>query len=221
MRSPASRRPAPLLLSCVLLLWTLLGSSAIRAQKLAPNPYDNFAMGLCLGGAASQVDGDGHGGYRRFSPTGGLWVRLKLPKHWSASLKFRYMWKGSYATSGKGEHQHLDYSLSLHYLELPLLAEYTFKRRWRLGLGLSAAYLMYAKERNAYGDFLLEGDRKPSAFELAGQASAAYLINAHWAVEAGFSYSALPFRGRLNDVTSPVHSGQYNRVITLSVAYRF
>ncbi len=205
--------------ACLLVLLIVLLGKASFAQKVADSPYNNFSMGVNLGGAASQVDGDGCGGYRRFSPTGGIWVRLQLPKDWSASLQFRYMWKGSYATTGKGENQHLQYSLSLHYLELPLLAEYSFLRHWRVGLGLSAAYLMASQEKNAYGEIPLEGVRKPSPFELAAHATGAYVFNARWAVQAGFSYSALPFRGKMNDVTSPVRSGQYNRAITLMVSY--
>ena len=63
----------------------------------------NFDAGFIGGLVATQVDGDGYGGYDKAGPIVGLWVGHRISHSYYSRVEFRYIQKGSYAkTSDDG-----------------------------------------------------------------------------------------------------------------------
>ena len=79
----------------------------------------NFNAGLTLGIAATQVDGDGYGGFDKAGPIGGIWVSRNFHRNWFGRMELRYTQKGSYAKTSTETSSF--YRMRLHYFEVPLL----------------------------------------------------------------------------------------------------
>jgi hypothetical protein len=129
----------------LLLLFLSLWISGLQAQ--------NFRSGLRLGLNASQVDGDHMGGYRKAGPVAGLYVNYPFSKKWAGQFEMLYSQKGSKrqfsVTTGGGPG---DWNkLTLHYVEVPVLVEYTMNKKLKVQAGLGAAYLFGAQLEDLLG----------------------------------------------------------------------
>ncbi len=202
-------RPCSFLLPLLLLFL----APSLWAQDYA------FQGGLVVGGVGAQVDGDRHSGYHRFAGLGGFWVARPFGTKLRLRFEFRYIGKGSLANEGQGAARRQIYSLSLHYLELPVVLEYRVWQRWYVGLGLGGGYLLSASESNQYGNLLVGGRKSFNSYEWAGHARVSYRFNDHLTGTMGAAYSLLPIRGRI-DIASIVRA-QYNNLVTLSLDYTF
>lgn len=196
-----------------LLLWTTL-----QAQPLN-NPRRAFNGGLVVGAVASQVDGDHHNGYHRFSPMGGFWVSRLFTDSYGLRFEFRYIGKGSLKNEGIGAERRKIYGLALHYIELPVLVEYHFLGRWTAGLGASGGYLLAAKEENQFGNLLVNGRKKFRPYEVAAHARIAFSFTARCTITLGASYSIVPIRGKIEGWDA--RNGQFNNLLTFGLDYTF
>ena len=96
-----------------------------------------FNAGILAGVDASQVDGDTYDGYHKFGYLGGGFVSLRISLHSSFQMELEYIQKGSRRndTSVNGGDTYL---LRLHYMEVPFLYQYTFKKRFYFEAGPAA-----------------------------------------------------------------------------------
>lgn len=177
----------------------------------------HFSAGFVGGLAATQVDGDGYGGYDKAGPIGGVWVgtRINTTLYWRFELK--YIQKGSFAkTSEDGDW----FRMRLHYFELPILIGYRFGNSFNAIGGISGGYLAKATEKNRYSEIPEELTKLFHSIEVAGKAGIEYNQSEHWAFSVIFSYSIFPIR--TFDVTIPASwkKGQYNQVLELVVRYK-
>ncbi len=202
-----------------ILVLILLLCNTLLAQQRINSPASHFQGGIMVGGVASQVDGDDYDGYHRFAPIGGFWVKYNFKKKHALRLEFRYIGKGSLQNEGTGVERRQVYSISLHYLELPLLYEYYLFYKFTMAFGVSAGYLLTARESNRYGN-LLSGRRKTFLpYELAAHARGTWQFNKHFDLTLGYSYSILPVRGVMAGWYG--RNGQYNNIISLAANYTF
>lgn len=178
-----------------------------------------FGGGLLGGLSATQVDGDGCGGYKNLGGVGGIWVQRQLADSWGLRVEIKYVGKGSRSTiKDEAGGRITNYAFTLHYLELPIFAQWLFTDRFSLDLGLGAGYLLAWQERNAYGS--LKGIRTdPKRYEITAQAGLEWRFHKHFGVRLGFSYSILPIRGKPDGVVSRIRRGQYNNALTLVLQY--
>jgi hypothetical protein len=98
-----------------LLLGALLGWAALLAQ--------NFSGGLAIGFSATQVDGDGTGGFRKAGPSAGGFLQYRLDERWALQGELLYEQLGSATPQVV--------LLRAHYASLPLL----LSRRFQLQQG--------------------------------------------------------------------------------------
>lgn len=73
----------------------------------------------------SQVDGDTWKGYHKVGYLAGAFVRLELSPRSSFQLEMEYIQKGSRHNVDSANYYDQSYLLRLHYLELPLLYQYS------------------------------------------------------------------------------------------------
>ena len=179
-------------------------------QRMAEGEGDKwhrFGGGVSLGVAASQVDGDGNAGYHKPSPTFGIWVDRQMTARLFLRMDLRYMGKGSWHNSKINGGSQRDYTISLHYLELPLTAEYYVIPRLSIAAGVGFGYLMGASESNRYGELPLNSARQFRR------------ISPHFTARGGGTYSILPIRGQLADPLGYIRHGQYNNLLYLVIEY--
>jgi len=195
------------------LLLLVMASSPLQAQR--------FNAGLMLGGVTSQVDGDTYDGYHKWGYLGGGYVFLQISPHSSFQMELEYIQKGSRrvdtTTSGGNE-----YLLRLHYIEVPFLYQYTFKKRFYFEAGPAADISIGSLE-------LINGLEPGSTVPLRPVTFSgifgfgAYLTN-HLRINVRSNYS-------LNSIRSKnsyggyrrilFETGQYNNVLSLSLLWDF
>jgi hypothetical protein len=195
------------------LLFLMMTANPAQAQR--------FNAGLMLGGVASQVDGDTYEGYHKFGYLGGGYVFLRLSPHSSFQLELEYIQKGSKRndTSVSGG---TEYLLRLHYIEIPLLYQYTFKKRFYFEAGPAADITVGSVE-------LINGSVPPStaplrAVTLTGIFGFGAYLTKHLKLNARLNYSLMSIRSE-NDYPGFRHilfeTGQYNNVLSLSLLWDF
>jgi hypothetical protein len=195
------------------LLLLVMTSSPLHAQR--------FNAGLMLGGVTSQVDGDTYDGYHKWGYLGGAFVSLQISPHSSFQMELEYIQKGSRRvdTTTSGGTQYL---LRLHYIEVPFLYQYTFKKRFYFEAGPAADVTIGSLE-------LINGLVPPSTVPLRPVTLTgifgfgAYLTN-HLRINLRSNYSLNSIRSK--NIYSGYRRmvfeiGQYNNVLSLSLLWDF
>lgn len=178
-----------------------------------------FDAGFVCGLAATQVDGDGNGGYNKAGPIAGIWVGRSLSPALYARMELRYIQKGSYAKNVEDGVSTSFYRMRLNYFEIPLILGYRLKNGFNPLVGLSGGYLITAKEMNQYGSFPPEEIQKFHKVEFAGLFGLEYNRSEHWSFYGIFTYSLIPIRPHKDNLTYRWDHGQYNRVLELVARY--
>ncbi len=175
-----------------------------------------FNAGFLAGLAATQVDGDGHGGYNKAGPIAGIWVGTRLGSTMFLRSEFRFIQKGSFAKSADGTEY---YRLKLNYFEMPFLLGYRFNNGFNGLIGLSAGYLAKAKEMNELGDYPQDEIDEFKKMEYSALVGLEYNFSEKWKFGALFCYSILPVRPHEGNVVWRLNRGQYNQVLEFVIRY--
>ncbi|MGE5425319.1 MAG: porin family protein [Syntrophothermus sp.] len=181
----------------------------------------NFNGGLILGFNMSQLDGDNHGGYTKLNLQGGAFVSLQVSEHSSFQMEMEYIGKGSHVPVDSSGNEYL---YRFHYLEIPLLYQYTFARRFQIEAGPAADVLLGSYEET-------NGIESPSVVPLrpvtlSGIAGFSGYITPHLKGNIRFNYSLLSIRKPVDTPPSSYRyilfeKGQYNNVIEFSLLWYF
>lgn len=206
----------------------LLGIVSLLAIK--PTIAQTFKGGITGGALITQYNGDNRGGYNKINPKAGVFVTREMSDTWNYQLELLFVQKGSQYSGDKNQAY---YNLRLRYLELPISLQYhlkgihipgfidfDFKKQVYPEIGVSAAYLLQAREDDNGGGLAEPTDPfKPYDFSL--HAGINYHFNEHWAFLFRYSYSFIPVREHPGGQTYLLDRGQYNNVLHFSFAYRF
>jgi hypothetical protein len=196
-----------------LILFLFICPVLISAQR--------FNGGVLIGGVTSQVDGDDNAGFHKFGYLGGGLVSLRLSPHSSMQMELEYIQKGSRGSDTINFH---DFLMRFHYLEVPLLYQYTFARRFSLEAGPAMDVLLGSQEES---DGLETQSTIPLRnVTLAGIFGVSGFITQHMKVNFRFNYSLLSIREK-SDTYPPSYryilwqKGQFNNVLSLSLMWYF
>jgi hypothetical protein len=200
----------------------LIFSSTLIAQR--------FNGGLLAGGNVSQLDGDNYGGYHKFGYQAGAFVSLRVSPHSSFQMEMEYIQKGSRINADTLTNLGDTYLFRFHYLEIPLLYQYSVtNKKWlSFEAGPAMDVLLGSLEES-------NGQEKPSVIPLrtvtlAGIFGVSAFLTDHLKVNFRFNYSLLSIRE--TKLTYPAtyppsyrhilfEKGQYNNVMTLSLFWYF
>lgn len=184
-----------------------------------------FDGGILAGGLISQVDGDNWSGFSKAGWQAGGFVSLELSPHSSFQMEMEYIQKGSRKLSYYEQGADHSYLLRLHYLEIPVLFQFTFAKRIQVEAGPAADVLLGFQEQ-------VDGSEVPEEYPvrqvaLAGILGASGYITKHLKVTFRFNYSLLSLRKPQSESWPPVwrkiffETGQYNNVLSLFLSYSY
>lgn len=181
----------------------------------------NFNGGVLLGADVSQLDGDNYGGYNKIGLLGGGFVSLDVSDHSSFQLEMEYIQKGSRIDSGANT-----FLFRFHYLEIPLLYQYSIGKRFSLEAGPAADVLLGSREESDGGEPPIRIPLRK--ITLAGIYGGSYFLTPHLKVNIRVNYSLLSIRETGSKYTYPpgyrkifFEKGQYNNVLSLSLLWYF
>jgi hypothetical protein len=198
----------------LLLLPALLWINSMSAQQ-------TFRSGLRLGLNAAQVDGDNMGGYRKAGPVAGLYVSYPFSEKWAGQFEMLYSQKGSkrqFSDMGGGPG---DWNmLRLHYIEVPVMMEYTFNEKVRVQGGLGAAYLFGAQLEDLLG---LEADADFfDRYEFSATLGGTYALGERLSLFARHTNSIFSIWKKDQPVLGNYRRfGFYSRVASFGIYYHF
>lgn len=179
----------------------------------------SFDAGIMGGVAASQVDGDGYGGFNKAGAIAGIWVNRDLNTRWSSRLELRFIQKGSHERDK--ELSTTIYRLRLNYFELPLTFGYSFREKFNLRAGLSAGYLGSAKEADSSGPIPDSEIVELRKFEISGILGLDYQVTEHLEFDVRITYSAIPICPNQPSIEHWRNFGPFNRVLEFCIFYQF
>lgn len=181
-----------------------------------------FNGGILAGISASQVDGDSYAGYDKVGLQGGVFVSTSFTDIFGAQMEIKYTAKGARKEADNVE----IYKLSLNYIDIPLLATFTFKEKFIAEAGLVPGYLFSSKGDLLTGPGITTGFKK---FDLSWLIGFRYRFSDHLSFGARSSYSLASIREYNN--TSSNYSfignlfgystGDYNNYLTFGAYYHF
>jgi hypothetical protein len=179
-----------------------------------PVSAQKFNAGIIAGISATQVSGDNLAGFDKAGlGTGGM-VSLGISDKISAQFELLYIQKGSKTKSNDS----LFYRLNLHYLEVPLLLRYHY-RKFIFEAGPSVGVLTGSSEEDLYGE--IKGQKGFNTLELSGNVGVNYPFSPHFIFNWRISGSLLPVREHSSGETFRLNQGQYNTVLFFSFRYYF
>ncbi|HTX87954.1 MAG TPA: porin family protein [Bacteroidales bacterium] len=202
--------------------WLLLILLWVAGEAVA----QRFNGGVLLGGNVSQVDGDTWQGYHKFGFQAGGLVALRISPHSSFQMELEYFQKGSRqngdSTGGNTSSSQIStYLLRLHYIEIPVLYQYTFAKRFFAEVGAAAVINVGSKE-------LVNGFPDPDPVPLRAVTAAGILgiggyITRHLKADFRFNYSLMSIRNGTEAAYRKIlfEVGQYNNVLALTLYWDF
>jgi len=179
-----------------------------------------FNAGIMIGGDASQVDGDTYDGYHKYGYLGGAYVTLQVSEHSSFQMELEYIQKGSRRadTNVSGGNEYL---LRIHYIEIPFLYQYTFKKRFYFEAGPAADVTVGSLEE-------FNGSIPPSTVPLrpvtlTGIFGFGASVTKHLRLNLRYNYSLMSIRnGTANGYRKIFFEvGQYNNLFSFGVLWDF
>jgi hypothetical protein len=182
------------------------------------NSFSQHFEGGILGGlTASQIDGDSYRGYNKVGLQAGAWVQRLFTYTLAGQLELRYVQKGSLKTNKPGDPTY--YRASLHYIDIPIMAQYIYNDKVIFELGIGPEFLLSAKEQDGNGDL---PDREPHFhnFTMSAIAGIGYTFWDMLTFTARFNYSIIPIRDHPSGQTYLLNQGQYSNVLSFAIYYK-
>lgn len=175
-----------------------------------------FNGGLTGGLVASQLDGDHYKGYNRAGFLIGGYVNREFAEKLFFQMELRYLQKGSKKADTKtGEY----YKSDLHYMELPITIRYFYYKKLDFEAGVGIAYLIKAME-DKDGTELVAAEPDFNKFDFSAILGINYAFSEKMIIGAHINYSIIPVRPYSQTYSSIMDAGQFNNLVTFSVAYK-
>jgi hypothetical protein len=178
-----------------------------------------FEGGFFGGVSASQIDGDNFAGYNKGGFTAGAYITREITRNINWKTEIRYIMKGSYQKYT--EENPVYYKTTLHYAEIPILAQYFFKGKTFFEFGLVPEILLSSKEEDEGGIIPSDQTLPFHRFSLEATAGLGYFLTKNIAAGFRFNYSILTCRDHASGQTYYGNRGQYNNVLSFSIYYHF
>ena len=188
---------------------------------------NTFLLGARGGISATQVAGDGWGGFDKL----GFFAGLSTEYAWTEKAGFetgiQFIMKGSRKNARPDDGDFLSYKLNLNYVEVPLLYKY-YQDRLHFDLGLGAAFLLSSEEIDQDGIELQTEDTFNAIILNFQMGMNVEMADNHFAT-IRFTNSLTPARSSgVTFVDNTVNfwrrifsNGQYNTVLEFGYKYRF
>ncbi|MBO4328349.1 MAG: PorT family protein [Bacteroidales bacterium] len=199
----------------------------LLALAAKPGQAQSFDGGLTAGVVASQIDGDGYGGFHQLGWTGGFFVRIPSDGPGSWQMELRYTLLGAHSDVKEVDNGMLPMDVRLHYTELPILYRYDLSKCSLNGTpldfitleaGLSAVFLISGRQSTDFED---PDDERPwLPISALGHLGVQIDLDKHWGVNLRYLHSVTPCRWNLNS-PSLFYGHQYNVALTASLSYTF
>ena len=184
----------------------------------------SFDGGLTGGVVASQINGDGYGGYHQIGWTAGIFGRIPTNGPTSWQLEMKYSLFGAHSDSKEIDAGLLPMNIRLHYIEMPIMFRYNLGRLRINGRPLD----FITAEIGLSGDFLIKGSQSAgnesgfdnpawAFFSVTGNIGLQFDINDRLGINIRSMNSLIPCRWKPNVGSYFLH--YFNIALQATVVY--
>lgn len=200
----------------LLILLSLVVSIPTQAQRKS---YDRkFDYSLMAGLNMSQIDGDNSGKYSKMGFHGAVNTSFPLgdSEAWRFLVEIGFTQKGSYSSN-------IDRTIALSYVEVPLMINYNMADdRFRIGAGVAPAILAKSHVDDSGVEIPSQSAnyRRLDAIPLC--VDLRFMVTGGFAIEARYYNSMLTCAKESGSGTYRIfrsNKGQFNRLVTIGIAY--
>lgn len=180
----------------------------------------SFDGGLTGGVVASQINGDGYGGFHQIGWTAGIFGRIPTNGRSSWQLEMKYSLFGAHSDIKETP----EMNIRLHYIEMPIMYRYNLG-----GININGSHLDFiTAEIGLSGDFLIKNSQEagndggfdnPSwaFFSVTGNIGLQFDINDRWGINIRSMNSLIPCRWKPNVGSYFLH--YFNIALQATVVY--
>jgi hypothetical protein len=181
-----------------------------------------FEGGLLGGYNASQIDGDIYRGYNKPGVVAGAFVQTDIAPAIFVGMEIKYAQKGSRNRIDPKDPEPKKYIMRLGYAEVPVFIGFRANDRSSIVGGISAGYLIHAKEYNENGAFVKEDQHPFKSFDIEPFLGFQFDLLDNLKLDLRFAYSIIPIRGQPGENATTIYwlNNQFNNVISLAIYYR-
>lgn len=197
-----------------LLSFFLLNNSAVFAQ-------DGFKAGASFGVIASQVAGDGYGGFDKAGLFGGLFVNTYTSEKVSWQMEINYAQKGARRNPKTSEGDHEFFLMRLNYIDVPLMVKVDYKSFTFEG-GLYYGRLLNYHLENEDGEFsLAKGSKDFKEYEIGALFGITFHFTEQLLMNWRFNNSIREIREYDSGSSYMLNTGYFNTYLSFSLRYEF
>lgn len=180
----------------------------------------SFDGGLTGGVVASQINGDGYGGFHQIGWTAGVFGRIPSGRRSSWQLEMKYSLYGAHSDIKETP----EMNIRLHYIEMPIMFRYNLG-----GININGRHMDFiTAEIGLSGDFLIKNNQEagydggfdnPSwaFFSVTGNIGLQFDINDRWGINIRSMNSLIPCRWKPNVGSYFLH--YFNIALQATVVY--
>jgi hypothetical protein len=182
----------------------------------------HFNGGMMAGCAATQVAGDTYNGFHKAGVFVGGFVNYEVGKHSAFQMELEFFQKGSRVNPDSANNYN-EYLFRTNYIELPVMYQYRFNKRFKLEAGPSLGFLVGWFE-SRYGEEI-KGAIKPAAVSF--QINAGLYVNITDRLMFNFRTNNSLLNIRSKNATGDVYRffrgnwGQFNDCLVFSLFFQF
>lgn len=191
---------------------SLLGGLVLICASAVGQKFDG---GIYAGINTSQITGDDLAGYDKLSAAFGGFARRSFNERWAMTMELGYLGKGSRKNISPRDSVPTFYLLRLHYIEVPLMVQYTWKEQLTLEAGPSVGVLFKWYEEDTFGElsgpYSSRQQFKPLDFSFA--LGVMWWFNERWAISVRNANTMFPVRDHDLKSSYRLNQGQYSSSI--------
>ena len=197
----------------ILTIIIFLSSISLHAQK--------FKAGVLLGISATQISGDNLGGFDKAGLVVGGMVSTPISEKFDMAMEITFFQKGSKKNSKPEKGDYTSYNLRLNYIEVPVLFQWKFSKRFTFEAGPTFGALLSYKEENELGEIPWDPPRPFDNFELGITGGMRVHFAQNFSSIFRLSSSVIPVRPHQSGESYRANHGQYNASLLLGLQYTF
>jgi hypothetical protein len=203
--------------------WKLGITSLLLTVSSISKAQSSFKGGLIVGINTSQITGDDLAGYNKLSPDFGVFVRRYFGDKFSMQMEMQYLGKGSHKNLNPKDSVPTLYLLRLHYIEVPLMAQYDYNTKLNIEVGPSLGVLFKSREEDLYGPLLGNNSSREQfrPLELSFNVGGTWKFNDKWSINIRSANSVFPVRNHDQKTSYRLNKGQYSSCIMGRILMNF
>lgn len=175
----------------------------------------NFDAGFIGGFTTSQISGDGLAGFDKGGARIGAYISYPINKKLNYQIEMQYLQKGSREPAKKNSVS--NYTMNLHYLELPFTLNYELKNGLILESGVGAGVLFSYSEEDAFGPL---GGIAPNTLGLDFICGFQYQFLNNLSINLRYGNSILPIRKEYSVTELERNKDWYSSLVSFALLYQ-